>query len=108
MTKTDFQSEKKTVLDYYAALEAAQGDDITKVLKEYTGTDWLWRGYHPFHEQIGAEAVSTVFWQPLKRSLTHLQRRQDIFVAGLNEIDGFESTTDLEKFTTWTGSADFE
>ena len=92
MTKTDFQAEKRLVLDCYAALEAAEGAAVTGVLERFTAPDWLWRGYHPFHEQTGAQAVSEVFWQPLKAGLKRIQRRQDIFIAGLNEIDGFEST----------------
>jgi hypothetical protein len=43
---------------------------------------------HPFHERQGAEAVAEVFWAPLLRAVTHLQRRPDIVMAGLNEIDG--------------------
>ena len=91
MTKTDFQAEKKLVLDFYDELEAAQGADITAVLEKYTCGNWLWRGYHPFHEQKGAHEVSKLFWQPLKKSLTRLQRRQDIFIAGLNKFDDFKS-----------------
>jgi predicted ester cyclase len=37
----------------------------------------------------GAKAVAETFWAPLLTSLTSLQRREDIFFAGLNEIDGF-------------------
>jgi hypothetical protein len=46
---------------------------------------------HPFHEQRGAEAVAEAFWAPLLQAMTRLQRRPDIFMAGLNEIDGCRS-----------------
>jgi predicted ester cyclase len=43
----------------------------------------------PFDVKQGAQAVAETFWAPLLTSLTSLQRREDIFFAGLNEIDGF-------------------
>jgi hypothetical protein len=46
---------------------------------------------HPFHEQHGAEAVARVFWSPYLTAMSRVQRRPDIFMAGLNEIDGFQS-----------------
>lgn len=87
----DYQNEKRVVRDYHEALTKADADDCAEVLAQYTAPDWHWRGMHPFHEQHGAKAVADVFWTPLKRSVTSLQRRPDIFAAGLNEIDGFKS-----------------
>ena len=52
--------------------------------------DYLWRGFHPFNELRGGEAVTTRFWQPLHGALTSLQRRLDIFMAGDNSIEGHE------------------
>ncbi|MGB7404983.1 MAG: ester cyclase [Pacificimonas sp.] len=51
---------------------------------------------HPFHEQRGADAVASIFWDPLKTGLTSLQRRPDIFVAGLNAIDKGEDVWVVE------------
>ena len=45
---------------------------------------------HPFNTQIGAQAVAETFWSPLLTAMSRVQRRPDIFLAGLNEIDGFE------------------
>ena len=53
-------------------------------------SDYTWRGFHPFNELNGADAVATQFWQPLKQSLTSLQRRLDLFMAGENTIAGHE------------------
>ena len=89
---TDFQEEKRIVRAYHAALDVAQGADVTAAIADHTAPGHLWRGYHPFNELQGAEAVSETFWQPLKASLAHLQRRDDVFFAGRNEVDGFEST----------------
>ncbi len=88
---TDFQSEKQLVREYYAALDAAQDGDITGALSRYTSADYLWRGFHPFHEQTGGKAVSDIFWQPFRLAFRRMQRRMDIFMAGRNEIDGFQS-----------------
>ncbi|MEG3153878.1 nuclear transport factor 2 family protein [Sphingomonas sp. RB1R13] len=86
---TDFQAEKALVRDYHAALAAADVATATSVLDRFTAPDWHWRGMHPFHEQHGAAAVAEQFWVPLMTAMTGLQRRPDIFMAGLNEIDGF-------------------
>lgn len=88
---TDFQAQKTIVRDYYAALEAAEGEGITQAVADHVSADYLWRGYHPFGEIRGAEAVARTFWQPLRSSLSRMQRRQDIFFAGTNEIDGHQS-----------------
>jgi len=87
---TDFQFEKALVSDYHAAIAAADGATVSAVLDRFTTSDWHWRGMHPFHEQRGAAAVAEQFWTPLMTSMTRLQRRPDIFMAGLNEIDGYK------------------
>lgn len=87
---TDFQTEKKLVLDYYAKLDTP-GADIQNELGKVISPDYFWRGYHPFGELTGLEPA-TQFWEPFREAVTNIQRRQDIFFAGKNEIDGFEST----------------
>jgi hypothetical protein len=69
-------------------MEKATPDTIAAVLKGHTSKNYLWRGVYPFREQHGAEAVAETFWAPLMQALTHMQRRQDIFIAGTNEIGG--------------------
>ena len=43
---------------------------------------------HPFYEQTGADAGIDAFWQPLRGAFTSVQRRQDVFMAGYNNVDG--------------------
>lgn len=86
-----FQAEKTLVRACHDALSRADAGDTAAVLAEYTSDDWLWRGMHPFNEQTGADAVAENFWSPLKTAMTRLQRRPDIFAAGRNQIDGFQS-----------------
>ncbi|KUF10831.1 ester cyclase [Pseudoponticoccus marisrubri] len=87
----DFQAEKAVVRAYYAALDAASGDETAGIMAEFTSPDYLWRGYHPFNEIRGAQAVAERFWAPLKSALTSLQRREDVFMAGANAMDGNDS-----------------
>ena len=87
---TDFQAEKDLVRRYYADIAKAGPDTIEEVLKRYVSPDWHWRGMHPFHEQHGPEAVAREFWIPFMTAMPCIQRRPDIFIAGLNEIDGFK------------------
>jgi len=65
--------------------------DYHDVLNRCTDDNFTWRGYYPFGELSKAQ-LADLFWIPLNKSLTHLQRRQDIFFAGRNEIDGFAGT----------------
>ena len=85
-----FGAAKRVVLDHYAALATATPENVEAVLAERTTPGWHWRGMHPWHEQHGARAVAAAFWRPFLQAFTRVQRRQDIYFAGLNEIDGFE------------------
>lgn len=84
----DYQDSKSLVVKFYAELDAAQEGEINKLLKAYTiADDYQWRGMHPFYELQGSDAVATDFWMPLRQSFTSIQRRQDIFMAGTNDMD---------------------
>jgi predicted ester cyclase len=87
----DIQVAKSVVRDFYSHLDSAVPETLDSVMQAHTSENYLWRGYHPFHEQTSASQVSRLFWQPLRHSLKHLQRRQDVFMAGLNEMDNFSS-----------------
>jgi len=87
---TDFQQEKALVRAFHDDLGRADGANVAEVLARYVAPDWRWRGMHPFNEQSGPQAVADTFWGPLLAAFTRVQRRPDIFIAGLNEIDGFK------------------
>lgn len=84
----DFQEAKRLVRGHHAALDAADPEAAGESLARDTAPDYLWRGYHPFGELHGAGAVAARFWTPLKRALTRMQRREDVFFAGANSLDG--------------------
>ena len=88
---SDFQASKALVLDLYRALDRAPAAACAEVLSRFTTDDWHWRGMHPFNEQRGPEAVARAFWEPCKRAFMPLQRRQNIFFAGRNFMDGYRT-----------------
>ena len=88
----DVQKSKDLVRAHYEALSSATPASVASILGERTSKDLLWRGMHPFHEKTGAAAVAESFWAPFLSAMTRVQRRPDIFLAGLNEMDGFKST----------------
>jgi len=80
----DFQQEKQLVLQYYEALDRAELSAIPTVISEFCAPNLVWRGFHPYGELSGPEAVAKRFWMPLRSSLSRVQRRLDIFMAGQN------------------------
>ncbi len=93
-----YQTSKNLVRDYFDAMENATPDTVADVLKSYVTDDYHWRGVYPFREQFGADTVADVFWQPLMNGLRHIQRRQDIFIAGTSEVSGDEWVMSMGNF----------
>jgi hypothetical protein len=93
-----YQEIKTLVRDYFEAMEKAKPESVGDVLKAYTSENYQWRGVYPFREQQGAETVAEKFWKPLKKSLTRMQRRQDIFIGGTNELGGEQWVMSMGNF----------
>ena len=85
------QNAKCFIKRYYDDLDNAQENNIHSVLQSYCSEHYLWRGFHPFNELNSSLDVAEKFWIPLRSSLKKVQRRTDIFMAGYNQIDDFES-----------------
>jgi len=83
----NFQKNKELVLKYYKELDMSSLDGINQVLRKYTDENYHFRGMHPFYELAGSDSVAERFWKPFRRSIKPIQRRQDIFFAGLNDVD---------------------
>ncbi len=81
-----FKNEKRLVLDYFDELEHTSVENIDKVFNKYMSDDYLFRGVYPFREQMGIKNSLDIFWKPFLHSIKHVQRRQDIFIAGDNEV----------------------
>ncbi|MCC5956894.1 MAG: nuclear transport factor 2 family protein [Natronohydrobacter sp.] len=86
-----FQTKKDIVRAHHAALKDATAETVQDRLAVHVHPDWHWRGMHPWHEQHGPEDVAMAFWQPFLRAMSRVQRREDVFFAGRNQIDGFKS-----------------
>jgi hypothetical protein len=57
---------------------------VADIIDAHVLPGYRWRGVHPFNEQQGASAVATAFWSPFLEAFAPVQRRNDIFLAGLN------------------------
>jgi hypothetical protein len=88
---TTLQSAKQLVREYHQALDSSEPAAMADTIARFTSADYHWRGMHPFYEQHGAQAVADVFWQPLRQAFTPLQRREDIFMAGHNDVSAADS-----------------
>lgn len=95
---SNYQAAKTLVRRYFEAMENATPETVTDVLKAFTTPDYRWRGVYPFREQRGADAVAEIFWTPLMKSLNRMQRRQDIFIGGTNEISGEQWVMSMGNF----------
>ncbi len=91
MNSDVLQDAKRIVREFHDSFDSASDDSLAGVLSAHTVDDYLWRGMHPFYEQTGAGAVAEGFWLPLRHTLRHLQRREDVFMAGRNDVDGGET-----------------
>ena len=79
------QQAKRVVLQFQQALDSTESDYEKPAA--YLAGSYLWRGYHPFGEIKCADTVLTEFWRPLRHALSSLQRRTDVFFAGVNALD---------------------
>ncbi|WP_420628518.1 nuclear transport factor 2 family protein [Candidatus Leptofilum sp.] len=93
-----YQTTKKIVSNYFEAMENASSETVGDVLASFTSENYYWRGVYPFRELHGAEAVAKTFWTPLMQSLSRMQRRQDIFIGGTNEISGEQWVMSMGNF----------
>jgi len=94
----DIQASKTLVLEYFDALKTAPEGELAANIARFAGPEYRFRGVHPFNELGSAEEVAKTVWKPLRKALTPMQRRQDIFFAGPNLIDGTLWVTSMGKF----------
>ena len=95
---TNYQNSKKIVREYFESLEQAQVGEISKVFDTYMSEDYDWKCVFPFRDTNTKNDAVNLFWEPFKLSLSRMQRRQDIFIAGTNEIDGDEWVMSMGHF----------
>ena len=94
----DIAVSKALVLRYFDEFENAAADRVGNVIERFGGDDLRFRGVHPFNEIQGAGAIADKVWRPLREAFPHMQRRQEIFMAGPNWIDGTLWVSSMGKF----------
>jgi predicted ester cyclase len=72
------------VRSYLGALDAANAHEVATVIRRFTNPGYRWRGVHPFNELYQAEEVAEACWQPFKHAFSSVQRRESVFMAGIN------------------------
>ena len=85
---SELAAAKATVLAHYDALDSAPDAGLADAIARHCTPDCAFQFTHPFNECAGPEAAASTFWLPLRRAFAPLQRRQDIFFAGKNDLDG--------------------
>ena len=81
------QIAKDIVRAYYDDFDSAPTDQLASILSKYVSEDYHWRGMHPFGELHDSDSVVRTFWAPLRASFGSIQRRPDIFMAGINNVE---------------------
>ncbi len=81
---------KRTVLDYWQALERSGNSQLEEIICNYADTDMLWNGPDPIDQLRGIGSFVNDFWLPLMNSFPGLKRHTQIFFGGKSSgrIDG--------------------
>ena len=87
---SNFKDEKKLVLEYFNSIDDAKSENLIDSISEYTSDNFKMKCTHPFNELNGANQVANNLWVPIKNSFEPIQRRMDIFYAGINSLDNNE------------------
>ena len=81
---TDLQAEKKLVLDYFSEIDSCDIESLTETISKYVSEDFNMKCTHPFNEIGSTDLIAKNLWKPIKDSFSPIQRRLDIFYAGIN------------------------
>ena len=87
MRMQNLQNEKKIVLDYFNDINNCDNEDLAEVISNHTSENFHMRCTHPFNEIKGAENIANQLWLPIRDSFKPIQRRLDIFYAGVNSLE---------------------
>ncbi len=94
----EIRDAKRRVLDLYDDLENAMPGGAATALARHVADGYRLRAVHPFNVCDGVDAAATTVWEPLRAAFVSLQRRQDIFMAAPNLVDGTLWVTSMGKF----------
>ena len=88
----DLQNEKKIILEFLNEIDNSDEKKISEILTKYTSNNFKMRCTHPFNELEGVDQIANRLWLPIKKSFKKIQRRMDIFYAGINSHDTNQGT----------------
>ena len=94
----DIANSKALVLGYFDEFENADADGIERAIVRHAVENLRFRGVHPFNELEGANDIVDKVWRPLRAAFPRMQRRQEIFMAAPNWLDGTMWVTSMGKF----------
>ena len=69
--------------DVWRLLQRLPGDQMGVALREQVAADAQWHIFHPINELKGRQAVAEQFYGPLQAAFPDLERRIDLYFAGL-------------------------
>ncbi len=95
---SDIAGAKTRVRRYFAEFESAPARRIADVIARHGREGLRFRGVHPFNEIRGAGSIAEQVWLPLREAFPRMQRRQEIFMAAPNRIDGTLWVASMGKF----------
>ncbi len=81
MTSSRHQANKSLVLEYWAALDAADPAERASA-QTVLASGLRWHGHVPVGSLIGPEQFASGAWEPLRRSFPDLERETFVFFAG--------------------------
>ena len=81
-----FKKEKELVRKFLDAFELASAENVADQLKCFISSDYIFKGYEPYGGEKGVNFDTSCdqFWRPILQAVQSLQRREDIFIAGVN------------------------
>jgi hypothetical protein len=84
------QLNKRTVWEFWQALDNAGPDNIPSVLAGVLAEDVIWHGPAPLGDLTGVDQVASDYWRPLLQSFPDLKRQTHLFNGGRSNgrIDG--------------------
>ena len=84
---SSFKQEKQVVRHLFDAMKNKTSEELMEVFDAHLSDDYQCFAVYPFNEIEGKQELVDKIWGPLYQSFRHLQRREDIFMAGENEIE---------------------
>ena len=83
----NLQKEKTIVLNFLKDIDNSPKENLQEVISNHTSDGFKMLCTHPFNELSGSINIANNLWAPIKDSFTPIQRRLDIFYAGINSLN---------------------